>query len=305
MPPLKLRFSPNTSPNAKQEKKTAVNGTQAIPQQPRQSKEESKSLNFKQYQPSQPLEKVQINVPESSAGKVFGAPMQNGSPLQAVSSNAPISMGQTFIHFQPPKQSTMNKSPLAQSDRSNYRLSPPRQLSNGFPRPESPTRKPHPPDPTFEARQKTQGLASYNISSQFASSDKLEAPSIERQNLPSANPSQPFSTPMKHITTSKPSPTAFGTFTTPSSQGSHFQTPLKQALTPSQSFHSPAAISTSVAPGRSPEKHDSPRPISNHGQAEVPVLPPIASLSPSAKPQILTPPVKKMSPDRTSQMGGG
>jgi len=49
-------------------------------------------------------------------------------------------------------------------------------------------------------------------------------------------------------------------------------------------------------PVLAPEKHDGARPISSHSMSETRILPPIKALSPTANPQILNPPTKKMSP---------
>lgn len=49
-------------------------------------------------------------------------------------------------------------------------------------------------------------------------------------------------------------------------------------------------------PVPAPEKHDAARPFSSHSMSETPIWPPIKTLSPSAKPQILSPPTKKSSP---------
>ncbi|KAF2648179.1 hypothetical protein K491DRAFT_784254 [Lophiostoma macrostomum CBS 122681] len=45
-----------------------------------------------------------------------------------------------------------------------------------------------------------------------------------------------------------------------------------------------------------PSKHDGARPISSHSMSETPIFPPVKALSPNAKPQIMSPPVKKSSP---------
>ncbi|KAF2796252.1 hypothetical protein K505DRAFT_300714 [Melanomma pulvis-pyrius CBS 109.77] len=67
--------------------------------------------------------------------------------------------------------------------------------------------------------------------------------------------------------------------------------PLRFAPSPTQM---PAQMLPNPLPA--PEKHDGARPISSHDMSETPILPPIKSLSPTANPQILSPPMKKQSP---------
>ncbi|KAF2088854.1 hypothetical protein K490DRAFT_38659 [Saccharata proteae CBS 121410] len=89
--------------------------------------------------------------------------------------------------------------------------------------------------------------------------------------------------------------------------------PVKQASSPPQQYSPPSSQQqasssqqhsdpTSLLPeathGISPEKHDSIRPPSSQGISETPVLPPIAALPPSSNPPILTPPSKKMTPEK-------
>lgn len=68
---------------------------------------------------------------------------------------------------------------------------------------------------------------------------------------------------------------------------------------------SPAQVLPGAMSGISPEKHDGARPMSSHSISETPVLPPIKSLSPSASPQIMSSPSKKMTPERPQSNGFG
>jgi len=74
-------------------------------------------------------------------------------------------------------------------------------------------------------------------------------------------------------------------------QSSPAPAPLHFAPSPNQM---PAQMLPNPIPA--PEKHDGMRPVSSHGIGETPILPPIKSLSPTAKAQNLSPPTKKSSP---------
>ncbi|KAF2199230.1 hypothetical protein GQ43DRAFT_125283 [Delitschia confertaspora ATCC 74209] len=69
---------------------------------------------------------------------------------------------------------------------------------------------------------------------------------------------------------------------------------------PAQLDSSPMRSSANILPdpmtGLSPEKHDGVRPVSSHVMSETPIFPPSKALSPNASPQVMHPPVKKMSP---------
>jgi hypothetical protein len=77
------------------------------------------------------------------------------------------------------------------------------------------------------------------------------------------------------------------------------QSPILQMSSPAPQMMSPAPQMPAHMlpdPIPAPSKHDGARPMSSHSSFGLSVLPPIKSLSPDAKPQIMSPPVKKSSP---------
>ncbi|KAI9839944.1 MAG: hypothetical protein M1819_000136 [Sarea resinae] len=88
-----------------------------------------------------------------------------------------------------------------------------------------------------------------------------------------------------------------GTFVPPAAQPpSH--SPMKHSSSPIQMrFSSPSAIPPASS-GISPIKHSPPRPGSGYGISGTPILPPIASLSPSPSQQILSAPSKVLTPEQ-------
>lgn len=151
------------------------------------------------------------------------------------------------------------------------------------------------------------------------------ANSFNHQRPPSASPSIGVPSPVKRAlsmspqTNSRPNSFMFAASPNssfpPSSAQRPSYSPTKQSspsiqrspvpISPIAGPASPAQILPAAASGISPEKHDGTRPVSSHSISETPVLPPIKSLSPSANPQIMRPPSKKMTPERPQTNGSG
>ncbi|KAF2808427.1 uncharacterized protein BDZ99DRAFT_419530 [Mytilinidion resinicola] len=91
----------------------------------------------------------------------------------------------------------------------------------------------------------------------------------------------------------------------PSFSPTKHSSPLPNSPMPANIPSSPAQILPDSAAGISPEKHDFTRPVSSHSISETPILPPIKALSPRASPQIMSPPTKKMTPERPHSNGFG
>lgn len=152
------------------------------------------------------------------------------------------------------------------------------------------------------------------------------ANSFNHQRPPSASPSIGVPSPVKRAPSMSPQqtngrPASFMFATSPnssfppSSAQRPSYSPTKQSspsirrspvpISPVPVPISPAQILPAAASGISPEKHDGVRPVSSHSVSETPVLPPVKSLSPSANPPIMSPPSKKMTPERPQTNGFG
>ena len=152
------------------------------------------------------------------------------------------------------------------------------------------------------------------------------ANSFNHQRPPSASPSIGVPSPVKRAPSMSPQQTngRSNSFMFTASPNSSFPpssaqrpsySPTKQSspsiqrspvpISPVPVPASPGQILHAAASGISPEKHDGARPVSSHSISETPVLPPVKSLSPSANPQIMSPPSKKMTPERPQTNGFG
>ncbi|KAF2145336.1 uncharacterized protein K452DRAFT_243261 [Aplosporella prunicola CBS 121167] len=158
-------------------------------------------------------------------------------------------------------------------------------LPQGAPSPSRPTPQAPGQEPMDPQRPSSSG---------YGAPSPVKAPSFSSPYQPNGHPiAAPFSSPNT-------------SFQPPLSAQRPSFSPMKQASSPPQQHSTPSQrpvdTSSDLLPepstGISPEKHDSAKPTGSHDISETPVLPPVAPLAPSTSPTILTPPSKKMTPER-------
>ncbi|KAF2189679.1 hypothetical protein K469DRAFT_658746 [Zopfia rhizophila CBS 207.26] len=262
--------------------------------------------------PSQPAQVSQplMNGPSlSPRGQALGPPgvhrseVSDGSPLKHPNGSSPPVVPRPYSSGQPGTLPTANGFPTS---------SPPQYQS---PRVPSPYNNYHLPYPQANG-------SPYGAPGSFMPTHNPPYGTNFSRPASSTGAGAPYQSPVKHSPAPSPRPTngvpnAY-TFTNsphssfpPSSIQHPSFSPTKHSSPPPplSQLSSPAPVPPRVAPSPSqmstqvlplpipaPEKHDGVRPISSHSMSETPILPPIKSLSPSAKPQILSPPTKKPSP---------
>ncbi|KAH7095783.1 hypothetical protein FB567DRAFT_39746 [Paraphoma chrysanthemicola] len=312
LPPLKLRLT-SASPASQAER--GVNGVQ-------------------QPTPTRTLESVQLPAPQAHVARMYPQPVQPmQQPWIDGPSLSPRgqALGPPGIH----RSEAAYGSPYNGANGSSSPVRP-RPISSGHPSgglsrlngppsspppfnlpqaPSSPSKSQHSPRPQ-------QNGSSFGLSNPFNSSQ--QAPTLYSQGF-----SRPVSSaglagsPVKHSPANSPRPVN-GLPTHYNFNSPHSSFPPSSAHRPQPSFSptkhsspaplpphlsSPAPAPVRIAPSPSqmpaqvlpdpipaPSKHDGIRPTSSHEMSETPVFPPVQSLSPQHRPQIMSPPVKKMSP---------
>lgn len=198
-------------------------------------------------------------------------------------------------------------------------------VANGYPNSSPPQyRAPTNPFSSYSLPRPQQNGSSFSASNPFSSAHNPPYGSSFNRPVSSAGPSGPYGSPVKHSPAPSPRPpngvpnaynftnSPHSSFPPSSVQRPSFsptKNPNSSPPPPVAQMSSPAPAPVRIAPSPSqmpaqmlpdpipaPSKHDGARPVSSHSTSETPVLPPIKSLSPSANPQILSPPTKKPSP---------
>lgn len=291
LPPLKLRLnasSPNSHPPAQ------TNGnTSTVPRKELDSVQVSVEKPFVAEQKVHPVHTNPslFNGPSlSPRGQAVGPPgiqiserpeAPYGSPYLNTNGSSPVA-NRSFSSGHPGRSFASNGQ-LASSP-------PPFQLPNGkslntsrsmnnlpfggsFSRPSSsagpgPYSSPVKHSPAASPKP-TNGIPHYNL---------MNSP---HSSFPPATSQQPCFSPTKHSSPPPPLP--------------YMSSP---APMPAPISHPPTQLSASMLPNPipAPEKHDGARPVSSHSISQTHVFPPVESLSPSAKPINLSPPVKRSSP---------
>ncbi|PSN73223.1 hypothetical protein BS50DRAFT_482251 [Corynespora cassiicola Philippines] len=190
-------------------------------------------------------------------------------------------------------------------------------VNNGFPTSSPPPyRAPASPFNNRQAQYQQPNGSPFNAPLPFNLGSSFSRPAS------SAGPGGPYHSPVKHSPAPSPRPSngvpnaynftnsPHSSFPPSSNQLPSFS-PVKQPSSPPPPLHmsspAPAPIQIGPSPRQmpahilpdpipAPSKHDGARPISSHSMSETPIFPPIKALSPTANPQILSPPTKNPSP---------
>ncbi|KAF2018762.1 hypothetical protein BU24DRAFT_418311 [Aaosphaeria arxii CBS 175.79] len=297
LPPLKLRLNSN-SPSAN---RTAVfNGTP------------SKNLG----QNSEP-----VRIPPTQTSPI---PTQIAQPLFSGPSLSPRgqALGPPGIERSEAAYGSPSKRPLDSPSPAAFRPVSAHQPSNGYAVSNgaiASSPPPHKPSSPFANR--SFPLPNGNPWSTAQSLHHTPLGNSFNRPASSAGPATTYQSPIKNSPAPSPRPTngipntynfmnsPHSSFPPSSAQRPSFSPTKNSSPPPPAHMSSPAPAPLHIAPSPSqqpaqmlpapipaPEKHDGARPISSHNMSVTPVLPPIKALSPSAKPQNLSPPTKKQSP---------
>lgn len=288
LPPLKLRLH-STSPNAKPSQTNVASGASLGPLGMANSPTQTPIVSQPLTQSIPPPQSL-LNGPSlSPRGQATGPPgiwhpdVPHRSPQPHLNGNSPSLSAHKYPSLPPssPPQtsngSSIQRKPFPQSNGASFETPRPfianqnSSFGSNFSRPTSsagPAGLHHSPvknSPAPSPRPPNGVLSSFDLTNSPHSSFP-----------PSSHQRLSFS-PTKH---SSPPPL-----------------PLPSGSSPIHSRTAPSPSPTLLPePVPAPEKHDAARPFSSHGISETAIWPPVKTLSPSAKPQILSPPTKKSSP---------
>lgn len=217
-------------------------------------------------------------------------PPTHPAPVLA-SPSRPHAKQNGFQEYHQNDQSTHQRPSFSQSTLQNHNgVAHHHHPSHGTAWPTYDTPPPHRPE---NMENFPQHATAYSYQNPFLNSFDRQRPSSSHSNIsnhsvPSPIKNRPSMSPAQSVKDLNPlsfpqSGTPAGAFP-PQTARTNGTSPKKQSSPPIELPYSSSPMANSSS-GISPTKHSPPRPSSNHSIAGTPVLPPVASLSPSPRPQ--------------------